>query len=226
MRVASLLAPGVANLYVFGLLQPRGGAGPLISRGAEALTKMIRAQERLDHPLADDLARLRRPNARMLVGVGQAMREIKAAGPGLKLISLQARLTGKALSRAVHGQLVIGRLLQLSPPSAAGSLAAVAGRRHPHDRRLDAGPACTSWSAWPTFATIADSTRVLPDMSERLAAIERRVESLDREVTDMHQAVESIGGDVIDLRDAIHPIQRTAGRLGRITRIPRSSRAR
>jgi len=75
--------------------------------------------------------------------------------------------------------------------------------------------------------TIADSTRVLPDVLERLAVIERRVESLDREVTAMHQAVESIGVDVIDLRDAIHPIQRTAGRLGRITvRIPRSSRAR
>ena len=74
---------------------------------------------------------------------------------------------------------------------------------------------------------IADSTRVVPDVLERLAVIERRVESLDREVTAMHQAVESIGVDVVDLRDAIHPIQRSAGRLGRITaRIPRSSRAR
>ena len=63
-------------------------------------------------------------------------------------------------------------------------------------------------------------------MLERLAAIERRVESLDREVTAMHQAVESIGVDVVDLRDAIHPIQRTAGRLGRITvRRSRGSRA-
>jgi hypothetical protein len=85
---------------------------------------------------------------------------------------------------------------------------------------------------WPLslladIRTIADSTRVLPDVLERLAAIERRVESLDREVTGMHQGVESIGVDVIDLRDAIHPIQRTAGRLGRITvRTQRSSRGR
>ena len=64
---------------------------------------------------------------------------------------------------------------------------------------------------------IADSTRVLPEVLERLAAIERRVESLDREVSAMRQAVDSIGGDVHDLRDAIHPIQRTAGRLGRLT---------
>jgi hypothetical protein len=85
---------------------------------------------------------------------------------------------------------------------------------------------------WPLslladIRTIADSTRVLPDVLDRLAAIERRVESLDREVSGMHQAVESIGVHVIDQRDAIHPVQRTAGRLGRITvRIPRSSRAR
>ena len=75
--------------------------------------------------------------------------------------------------------------------------------------------------------TIADSTRVLPDVLESLAVIERRVESLDREVPALHQAVESSGADVIDLRDAIHPSQRTAGRLGRINvRIPRSSRDR
>jgi hypothetical protein len=54
VRVANLLAPGIANLYLFGLLQPRGGAGPLISRGARPLARMIRVQERLDHPLADD----------------------------------------------------------------------------------------------------------------------------------------------------------------------------
>lgn len=58
---------------------------------------MIRTQEHLDHPLAEVLARLRRPSSRMLVGVGETMRDIKAAGTVLKLISLRARLTGRAL---------------------------------------------------------------------------------------------------------------------------------
>ena len=111
-----------------------------------------------------------------------------------------------------------------------------------HDRRAHADPPTFAADSWPlslladirTIADstrvlpdvlerladvrkIADSTRVLPDVLERLAVIERRVESLDREVTAMRQAVESIGVDVVDLRDAIHPIQRTAGRFGRIT---------
>jgi hypothetical protein len=86
--------------------------------------------------------------------------------------------------------------------------------------------------SWPLslladIRAIADSTRVLPEVLERLASIEPRVESLDSEVAAMRQAVESIGVDVIDLRDAVHPIQRTAGRLGRMTaRIPRDPRAR
>ncbi len=119
---------------------------------------------------------------------------------------------------------MIGRLLQLSPPSLPV--------RWPISLLADIRAIADSTRVLPDvlerladIRNIADSTRVLPDVSERLAAIERRVESLDREVTAMHQAVESIGAEVTDLRDAIHPLQRTAGRLGRITRIRRSSRA-
>jgi cation diffusion facilitator CzcD-associated flavoprotein CzcO len=91
VRVANLLAPGIANLYLFGLLQPRGGAGPLISRGARALARMIRVQERLDRPLADDLARFRKPSSRMLVGVSETMRDIRAGGLLLRLLAFRAR---------------------------------------------------------------------------------------------------------------------------------------
>ncbi|MEK6327469.1 MAG: hypothetical protein AABM66_08100 [Actinomycetota bacterium] len=120
---------------------------------------------------------------------------------------------------------MIGRLLQLSPPSLPV--------RWPLSLLADIRAIADSTRVLPDVLerladvrNIADSTRVLPDVSERLAVIERRVESLDREVTAMHQAVESMGADMIDLRDAIHPLQRTAGRLGRITRIQRSSRGR
>jgi Flavin-binding monooxygenase-like len=77
-RTAGMLAPGIANLYVFGVLQPRGGAGPLITRGSELLAEMVKVQERLDHPLASDLARLEPPSAEILVGVSETSRRIAA----------------------------------------------------------------------------------------------------------------------------------------------------
>jgi Flavin-binding monooxygenase-like len=96
-RVGGVLAPGIANLYVFGLLQPRGGAGPLITAGAEILARMIRVQELLDHPLADDLARLRPPSARMLVGVSETMRQIRLGRIALTGVERVARLRGRTL---------------------------------------------------------------------------------------------------------------------------------
>jgi hypothetical protein len=95
VRVGGLLSPKVANLYVFGLLQPRGGAGPLITAGAALLAQMIGVQERLDHPLADDLARVRKPSARMLVGVSETMREIRVARHVLKAIVKLAEWRGR-----------------------------------------------------------------------------------------------------------------------------------
>jgi hypothetical protein len=92
-----MVAPGIANLYVFGVLQPRGGAGPLITRGAELLAEMVRVQERLDHPLAEDLARLERPSAEILVGVSETSRRIAAGRRALPVILALNRLRGRAV---------------------------------------------------------------------------------------------------------------------------------
>jgi hypothetical protein len=102
VRVANLLAPRIANLYVFGLLQPRGGAGPLITRGAAALAQMILAQEQVDFPLASLLARLRRPSSRMLVGVSETMRDIRAGRLLLSALPHWARLRGRALAEPLE----------------------------------------------------------------------------------------------------------------------------
>jgi cation diffusion facilitator CzcD-associated flavoprotein CzcO len=98
-RVAGMLAPGIANLYVFGVLQPRGGAGPLITRGAELLAEMVRVQERLDHPLADDLARLEAPSAEILVGVSETSRRIAAGRRALPVLLALNRLRGRTRAR-------------------------------------------------------------------------------------------------------------------------------
>jgi hypothetical protein len=114
-RIAGVLAPGVANLYVFGLLQPRGGAGPLITMGAGLLARMVEVQESLDHPLADDLARVAPASAEMLVGVSETSRRIAAGGRVLRLIALANRLKGRTaegppdLERRSEPQLVANR---------------------------------------------------------------------------------------------------------------------
>ncbi len=61
---------------------------------------MVRAQERLDHPLADDFARLQRPSARMLVGVSETMRRIALGRRVLDAIVLANRLAGRTVRTA------------------------------------------------------------------------------------------------------------------------------
>ncbi len=99
-RVFGMLAPTMAGLYVFGVLQPRGGAGPLISRGSELLARMARIQAGVDHPIAVDLARLRPAEARHLVGVSETMREIAVANRILDVYSWRQR---RRASRRVQG---------------------------------------------------------------------------------------------------------------------------
>jgi cation diffusion facilitator CzcD-associated flavoprotein CzcO len=99
VRVAGMMPPGVANLYAFGVFQPRGGAGPLITAGAEILAEMVRLQGHMTEPLADSLARLRKPNSRMLVGVAETMREIKRGRRALALIAWLCRRRGTWVDR-------------------------------------------------------------------------------------------------------------------------------
>jgi cation diffusion facilitator CzcD-associated flavoprotein CzcO len=100
VRVAGMLPPGVANMYAYGVMQPRGGAGPLITASARLLAEMVQAQERLDHPLADDLARLEAPSARMLVGVSETMRRIAVGRRALKGVLVANRLAGHTVQPA------------------------------------------------------------------------------------------------------------------------------
>lgn len=97
-RVFGMMAPRVAGLYIFGVLQPRGGAGPLISRGADLLARLAVIQSRIDHPLALDLVRIRKADARHLVGVSEMMREIAVANRILDVYSWRVR------RRARHGR--------------------------------------------------------------------------------------------------------------------------
>src|SRR5262249_40250823 len=86
-RIGSLFPQGKAGLYIFGLSQPRGGAGPVISAGAPFLAETVRVQEALDHPIAKAFERLRPARWRMLVGGGPSLPEIKAGRRFLKYLA-------------------------------------------------------------------------------------------------------------------------------------------
>jgi quercetin dioxygenase-like cupin family protein len=90
-KLSGFMPPGIANLYVFGLGQPRGGAGILITLAARLLASMVSAQRDLDHPLSSDLARVREPEARKLFGVAEGIRQLKLGERAVKRIHRRAR---------------------------------------------------------------------------------------------------------------------------------------
>ena len=78
--VGGILPPRHKNLYVFGLGQPRYGAGPLITAGADVLCTMVATQRELAHPLGDVMRRMgARPPRTYLADPFQVMRSMKMA---------------------------------------------------------------------------------------------------------------------------------------------------
>lgn len=69
---------------------------------------------------------------------------------------------------------------------------------------------------------IAEGMAVLPKLLETLTAIEARVETLDAEVRLMRASVNSIEGEVTELKDGIaHPLRRIGERARALGRPPR-----
>lgn len=64
------------NLYVFGIGQPRYGAGPLISAGAETLCRLIEAQRQIPYPIGQVLERMgARPLTSFLLDPHEVLRK-------------------------------------------------------------------------------------------------------------------------------------------------------
>jgi hypothetical protein len=75
--VGTLMTPGKANLYIFGLCEPRGGAGLLASKGGRLVGEFVAAQAKLDRPIVDYFERIgQKAEARELWGIGELEREI------------------------------------------------------------------------------------------------------------------------------------------------------
>ncbi len=65
--VGGAIPLGRRNLFLFGLGQPRYGAGPLITAGAELVCDAVETQRRMDMPIGDVLRKLGQPLVRSWV---------------------------------------------------------------------------------------------------------------------------------------------------------------
>lgn len=77
-EIIGMVVPDHKNIYFFGLGQPRYGAGPLITAGADLLCTMIQTQQQLAHPLGQVLRRLgQQPAKSWLQDPFRVMRQVR-----------------------------------------------------------------------------------------------------------------------------------------------------
>ncbi len=86
LLVEHVLVPRYANLYVWGTVAPRSGAGRIISHGADFLTEAIAAQDGFDEPLSDVFARWIPARSSMLAGSADLLGRIRLARALLRLL--------------------------------------------------------------------------------------------------------------------------------------------
>ncbi|MFC5719407.1 flavin-containing monooxygenase [Streptomyces gamaensis] len=98
-----VLVPRYANLYIWGLVAPRSGAGRIISAGADFLAEAVRVQRLLPIPLSDLLARRVRARSSILAGQAEILGRIGRLRRALRGDERRARLLGGGLAaRPVH----------------------------------------------------------------------------------------------------------------------------
>ncbi|MEJ2888525.1 flavin-containing monooxygenase [Actinomycetospora aeridis] len=120
-RVLGMLPEQAAGLYVFGLMQLRGGAGPMLSRSAELLADLVELQAGAPRPVARDLARLRPADARFYVSVPAMTRQValeRAAVGALRRVQRVRGTQAPAASAAVGAPTTVPRPAPLPAPVA------------------------------------------------------------------------------------------------------------
>lgn len=87
LLIEHVLVPRYANLYLWGLVAPRSGAGRIISHGAAFLADAIGAQEQLDEPLSDAVGRWIPTRSSILAGSAELLGRITLARRLLRLLT-------------------------------------------------------------------------------------------------------------------------------------------
>jgi cation diffusion facilitator CzcD-associated flavoprotein CzcO len=95
--IGGCMPPDRKNLFFFGLGQPRYGAGPLISAGAELLCAAVATQRELDVPIGAVLAALgQRPPKTWLLDPFQVLRQVRL---GTRLMPRLPRIAPLVMAR-------------------------------------------------------------------------------------------------------------------------------
>jgi cation diffusion facilitator CzcD-associated flavoprotein CzcO len=85
--IGHLFPPGLANLYMYGLVAPRAGAGDLLTRSARMLAKTVCLQERMPAIAVGDVLELvNKPESNILAGGPELRWQISRTKPLLKLL--------------------------------------------------------------------------------------------------------------------------------------------
>jgi cation diffusion facilitator CzcD-associated flavoprotein CzcO len=118
--IEGLLPRRHRNLYFFGIGQPRYGAGPLITAGADMLCVMVDVQRTLEQPLGTFLARLgARPLRSYLQDPHRVLRGIRRGRRMLPRLARMERLLAPPPGDARRGGATPGTRSGPPPPTAA-----------------------------------------------------------------------------------------------------------
>ena len=123
LLVEHVLVPRYANIYIWGLVAPRSGAGRIISAGADMLAEMAAMQRLFSIPLADLAARHVPARSSMLAGSAEILGRIRVMRRVLRWYARRARVLGAGL--ATRGA---RRQLAQSQPTASTNGSAPAER--------------------------------------------------------------------------------------------------
>lgn len=121
LLIEHLLVPRYANIYLWGLVAPRSGAGRIISHGADFVAEIVDMQRLFPIPLSDLVATRVPARSSMLAGSAEILHRIKMLRRSLRWYARLGRLIGGGLAvRALPG----------CPPAAESSTTNPTERRH------------------------------------------------------------------------------------------------
>lgn len=98
LLIEHVLVPRYANLYIWGLVAPRSGAGKIISHGSDFLAEAVLAQRLFPVPLSDLVARRMPARSSILAGSAEILTRIHLLRRILRGHCRRARLLGGGMA--------------------------------------------------------------------------------------------------------------------------------